>query len=168
MRIKEIIQAIEQMAPLSLQEDYDNSGLQCGDMNWEATGALLAIDVTEDVIEEAIASDCNLIISHHPIAFRPFRSLTGKNYVERCMIKAIQNNIALYAAHTNLDNASGGVNFKLAEMLELQHAKILSPKQDALLKFVTMVPIRVCGRVCAMLSLMQVQNISSMTVAVII
>src|SRR5690554_8185528 len=119
MRIKEIIQTIEQLAPLPLQEYYDNSGIQVGDVNREATGALLAIDVTEDVVDEAISLGCNLIISHHPIAFKPFKSLTGKSYVERCIIKAIKNDIVIYAAHTNLDNAQGGVNFKLAEILEL-------------------------------------------------
>lgn len=141
MRIKELIQLIEQLAPLPLQEDYDNSGLQVGDQSREATGVLLSIDVTENVIDEAIALGCNLIISHHPLAFRPFKSLTGKNYVERCMMKAIKNDIAIYAAHTNLDNAQGGVNFKLAEMLELQNVKILQPKENALLKFVTTVPV---------------------------
>lgn len=142
MRIKEIIQVIEQLAPLPLQEEYDNSGLQCGDPNRETTGVLLAIDVTEDVVEEAIALGCNLIITHHPIAFRPFRSLTGRNYVERSMVMAIRNDIALYAAHTNLDNAQGGVNYRLAEMLELQNVKILSPRENALLKFVTTVPVQ--------------------------
>ena len=141
MRIKELFQLIEQLAPLPLQEDYDNSGLQVGDQSREATGVLLSIDVTENVIDEAIALGCNLIISHHPLAFRPFKSLTGKNYVERCMMKAIKNDIAIYAAHTNLDNAQGGVNFKLAEMLELQNVKILQPKENALLKFVTTVPV---------------------------
>lgn len=140
MRIKEIIQTIEQVAPLPLQEKYDNSGLQVGDVNREVTGILLCIDVTEVVIEEALSLGCNLIISHHPLAFRPFKSLTGKNYVERCMIQAIRHDIALYAAHTNLDNARGGVNYKLADKLELQHVKILQPMEEALLKFVTTVP----------------------------
>ncbi len=142
MRIRDIIQTIEQLAPLPLQEEYDNSGLQCGDPNREVTGVLLAIDVTEDVVDEAIALGCNLIVTHHPIAFRPFRSLTGRNYVERTMIMAIRNDIALYAAHTNLDNARGGVNYKLAEMLELQHVKVLAPREHALLKFVTTVPLQ--------------------------
>ena len=142
MRIKEIIQTIEQMAPLPLQESYDNSGLQVGDVSREVTGILLCIDVTEDVIDEAISLGCNLVISHHPIAFRPFKSLTGKNYVERCMLQAIRHDIALYAAHTNLDNAWGGVNYKLAEMLELQNVKILQPLENALLKFVTTVPLQ--------------------------
>ena len=140
MRIKEIIQTIEQLAPLQLQEDFDNSGVQVGDINREATGALLAIDLTEDVIDEAISLGCNLIISHHPIAFKSFKSLTGRNYVERCIMLAIKNDIVIYAAHTNLDNAFGGVNYKLAQMLELKNVKILQPKEDALLKFVTTVP----------------------------
>lgn len=140
MRIKDILQIIETLAPLPLQEDYDNSGMQVGDANKEATGALFCIDVTEDVIDEAISLKCNLIISHHPIAFKPFKSLTGKNYVERCMIKAIKNDIALYAAHTNLDNAKDGVNFKLASMLGLENVKILTPMKNSLLKFITTVP----------------------------
>lgn len=140
MRIKEIIQTIEQLAPLSLQEKFDNSGIQVGDSNREATGALLSIDVTEEVIEEAISLNCNLIVSHHPIAFKSFKSLTGCSYVERCIMKAIKHDIVLYAAHTNLDNATQGVNFKLAEMLGLQHVHILSPQKENLLKLVTFVP----------------------------
>jgi len=142
MRIKEIIQTIEQLAPLPLQDDFDNSGLQVGDPGREAEGALLAIDITENVVEEAIALGCNLIITHHPIAFRPFKSLTGKTYVERCIMQAIKHDIVMYAAHTNLDNVQGGVNYKLAEMLELQQVKILQPKSGALLKFVTTVPLQ--------------------------
>ena len=140
MRIKEIIQTIEQLAPLALQENYDNSGVQVGDVYREATGTLLAIDVTENVIDEANSLDCNLIITHHPIAFKPFKSLTGKTYVERCIMQAIKNDIVIYAAHTNLDNALGGVNYKLAQMLELENVKILQPREDSLLKFVTTVP----------------------------
>lgn len=142
MRIKDIIQSIEHLAPIPLQEDYDNSGVQIGDVNREASGALLAIDVTENVIDEAISLGCNLIVSHHPLAFRPFKSLTGKNYVERCILKAIKNDIVIYASHTNLDNAEGGVNYKLAEMLELENVKILQPKENSLLKFVTTVPLQ--------------------------
>ncbi|WP_294068360.1 Nif3-like dinuclear metal center hexameric protein [Proteiniphilum sp. UBA1028] len=141
MRIKEILQVIEQLAPLPLQEDFDNSGLQVGDSGREVTGVLLAIDVTENVIDEALALGCNLIITHHPLAFRPFKSLTGRNYIERCIMQAIKNDLVIYAAHTNLDNAPGGVNYKLAEMLELQNVKILQPKENALLKFVTTVPL---------------------------
>ena len=95
MRIKDIIQSIEQLAPVPLQEDYDNSGIQVGDVNREATGAILAIDVTENVIDEAISLGCNLIISHHPMIFRPFKSLIGRNYIERCILKAIKNDTYL-------------------------------------------------------------------------
>jgi len=140
MRIKEIIQTIEQVAPLPLQEDFDNSGLQVGDVNREAVAGLLCLDVTESVIDEAVSLGCNLIISHHPLAFKPFKSLTGRTYVERCMMRAIKHDIVVYAAHTNLDNAVGGVNFKLAEMLGLQQLRILSSQKDSLLKLVTFVP----------------------------
>jgi dinuclear metal center YbgI/SA1388 family protein len=141
MRIREILQAIEQLAPLPLQENFDNSGVQVGDANQEAKGVLLSIDVTENVIWEAINLNCNLIISHHPIAFRSFKSLTGKTYVERCMMLACKHDIVLYAAHTNLDNAAGGINFRLAEMLNLQNVTILSPQKNSLLKLVTFVPL---------------------------
>lgn len=110
MKIKEILQAVEQLAPIPLQESYDNSGVQIGNVNQEAKAALLSIDVTEAVVDEAIALGCNLIISHHPLAFRSFKSLTGKNYVERCMIKACKHDIVIYAAHTNLDNAGQGLS----------------------------------------------------------
>ncbi|MEA5045154.1 MAG: Nif3-like dinuclear metal center hexameric protein, partial [Petrimonas sp.] len=140
MRIKEILQTIENLAPIPLQEDFDNSGLQVGDVSREATAALLSLDVTESVVDEAVSLGCNLIISHHPLAFKPFKSLMGRTYVERCMIKAIKHDIVVYAAHTNLDNAWQGVNFKLAEMLGLQQPRVLSPQKDALLKLVTFVP----------------------------
>jgi dinuclear metal center YbgI/SA1388 family protein len=140
MRIKEILQLIEQTAPLPLQEEFDNSGLQVGDANREATGALLCIDVTENVIEEAVSLGCNLVISHHPLAFKPFKSLTGRTYVERCIMNAIKNDITIYAAHTNLDNAIDGVNFRLAQMIGLQNVRILNPQKNVLLKLVTFVP----------------------------
>lgn len=140
MKIKEILQVIEHLAPVSLQESYDNSGVQIGNVNQEAKAALLCIDVTEAVLEEAIALDCNLIIAHHPLAFRPFKSLTGKNYIERCLMTACKHDIVVYAAHTNLDNAALGINYYLAEMLKLQHIRILSPQTDKLVKLVTFVP----------------------------
>lgn len=140
MKIKEILTAIEHLAPLSLQESFDNSGLQIGDTSAEARGVLLCIDVTEAVLDEAIRLGCNLIVSHHPLAFKSFKSLTGKTYVERCMIKACKADIVVYAAHTNLDNAVGGVNYELARILKLENVKILSPQKNALLKLVTFVP----------------------------
>ncbi|MDR1379912.1 MAG: Nif3-like dinuclear metal center hexameric protein [Tannerella sp.] len=140
IRIKDILEEIERHAPLSLQEDFDNAGIQAGDVNLPATGALLCLDVTEDVVEEAIKAGFNLIVSHHPLLFKPLKSLTGKNYIERCLIKACKNDIAIYAAHTNLDNASGGVNYKLAEMFGLEDVRILSPRKHNLVKIVTFVP----------------------------
>ncbi len=140
LKVKEILKEIERFAPLPLQEDFDNAGVQVGDVNQYATGALLCLDVTEEVIDEAIVRECNLIISHHPLAFKPFKSLRGATYVERCMIKACKHDIVIYAAHTNLDNAQGGVNYKLAEIIGLQNIRILSPQKNALLKLVTFVP----------------------------
>jgi dinuclear metal center YbgI/SA1388 family protein len=139
-RIKDIINEIERYAPLSFQEDFDNAGVQIGDVNQPATGALLCLDVTENVIDEAVNAGFNLIVSHHPLAFRPLKSLTGKNYVERCMIKACKNDIVIYSAHTNMDNAVGGVNYKLAEMFGLEDIRILSPQKQKLMKIVTFVP----------------------------
>jgi len=121
MRIKDIIREIEEYAPLALQESYDNAGVQVGDIDQQATGVLLCLDVVESIIDEACRLNCNLIISHHPLIFNPLKSLTGKNYIERCIIKAIQREIVIYSAHTNLDNAFGGTNYKIAEKIGLQN-----------------------------------------------
>lgn len=140
MKISEIISLIEEVAPIPLQEGYDNAGMQVGDKTREATGALLCIDVTEDVIDEAIQYGINLVISHHPLLFKGLKSITGRSYIERVVIKAIKNDIAIYSAHTNLDNAIGGVNFKIAEKLQLENVQILSPQKNSLLKMVVFVP----------------------------
>ena len=118
MKIQEVVSALERFAPLPLQEDYDNAGLQLGltDVQ-EVSGALLCLDVTEDVVDEAVALGCNLIVSHHPLIFRPLRHITGENQVQRTVRKAIINNVALISMHTNLDNAVGGVNWKMAEKM---------------------------------------------------
>jgi dinuclear metal center YbgI/SA1388 family protein len=128
MKIKEIIQALERFAPLPLQDGFDNAGLQAGLTEAEATGALLCLDVTEAVVDEAVAKGFNLIISHHPLLFKGLKSVTGSTYVERCLMKAIKNDIVIYSAHTNLDNAPGGVNYKIAEKIGLQDVRILEPK----------------------------------------
>ena len=131
MKIREIIGALEEFAPLSLQDSYDNAGLQIGlTEDAEATGALLCLDVTESVIDEAIDRGCNIIISHHPLLFRPCKSITGADYIERCVIKAIKNDIAIYSAHTNLDNAKDGVNYRIANKLGLKNLKVLDPKRE--------------------------------------
>lgn len=140
LKVKDILKEIELYAPLPLQEDFDNAGVQVGDVSLPVTGALLCLDVTEEVIDEAIEMECNLIISHHPLAFKSFKSLTGATYVERCLMKACKHDLVIYAAHTNLDNAVGGVNYRLAELIGLQNVRILSPQKNALLKLVTFVP----------------------------
>jgi len=140
MKISQIIEILEDFAPLVLQESFDNSGLQVGDASQKVKGILLCLDVTEEVLDEAMELDCNLIISHHPLLFKPIKRLTGKTYIERCVTKACKNDLVIYAAHTNLDNAFGGVNFYLAEKLGLQNLRTLSPQKDSLLKLVTFVP----------------------------
>lgn len=140
MKIKEIVCALERFAPLPLQDGFDNAGLQIGLTDVEVTGALLCLDVTEAVLDEAIALGFNFVISHHPLIFKGYKSLTGRDYVERCMLKAIKNDIALYAAHTNLDNAQGGVSFKMAEKIGLTNVRVLQPMEGTLLKLVTFVP----------------------------
>ena len=141
MKIKEIVSALERFAPLPLQDGFDNAGLQIGLTDAEATGALLCLDVTEAVLDEAIALGYNLVIAHHPLLFKGCKSITGRDYVERCILKAIKNDIAIYAAHTNMDNAWGGVNFKIAEKLGLKNVRVLEPKEEALVKLVTYVPV---------------------------
>ena len=142
MKIKEVIDALEKFAPLPLQDDFDNAGLQVGLTDAEVTGALLCLDVTEAVVKEAVSLGCNLIIAHHPLLFKGLKTITGKNYVERCVMEAIRNEITVYAAHTNLDNAYGGVNFKMAEKLGLKNIQVLEPKENSLLKLVTYVPVQ--------------------------
>jgi len=140
MTIKEITDFLESIAPLSYQESYDNSGLIVGDANTEITKALITLDSTEAVVDEAIAKGANLIIAHHPIVFSGLKKLNGKNYVERTILKAIKNDIAIYAIHTNLDNVSNGVNAMIAERLGLVDLTILSPKSNMLSKLVTFIP----------------------------
>lgn len=140
MLIKDVIAELEKFAPKAYQESYDNCGLLVGNANTAVSGVLLSLDCTEAVVEEAIALKCNCIIAHHPIIFGGLKKLTGANYVERTVIKAIQNNIAIYAAHTNFDNVKNGVNYKIAQKLGLVNLKILAPKKQLLKKLVTYVP----------------------------
>ncbi|MBL7898302.1 MAG: Nif3-like dinuclear metal center hexameric protein [Crocinitomicaceae bacterium] len=140
MKISEIISYLESLAPLSSQENYDNSGLITGSKTDNITNALISLDCTEAVVEEAIRRNCNLIISHHPIVFKGLKKITGKTYVERVIIKAIQNNIAIYACHTNLDNFQNGVNRKIGEKLGLKNMHILEPVQNKLIKLAVYVP----------------------------
>jgi dinuclear metal center YbgI/SA1388 family protein len=129
MIIRELTDFLESVAPLSLQEDYDNSGLLVGDPDTRIRRALICLDATPAVVEEAVEKDCDLIISHHPIIFRGLKRLTGSTYVERTVIEAIRNDIALYAIHTNLDNVLiDGVNGKIARRLGLVDCTVLAPK----------------------------------------
>lgn len=147
MKIKEVASILEEFAPLLYQESYDNSGLTIGNPNDNVSSVLLTVDVTEEVIDEAIIKKANLIIAHHPIIFKGLKGITGKNYVEKIVAKAIKNDIAIYAAHTNMDGVWGGVNTKLGEKLGLLNIKILSPKKGELKKLVTFVPYEHSDRV---------------------
>ncbi len=140
MKIKELCDFLEEWAPGAYQESYDNSGLLVGDQNREIEGVLVSLDCTEEVVDEAISKGCNIIVSHHPVVFGGLKRLTGKNYVERTVIKAIENRIALFAIHTNLDNVPTGVNKKIADKLGLINTSILAPKAGKLSQLVTYVP----------------------------
>ena len=140
MKIKEIISYLESVAPPFLQEHYDNAGLITGDANWECHGIICSLDATEDVVKETIEKKCNLIVAHHPIVFGGLKKINGKNYVEKTVIAAIKNDIAIYAIHTNLDNVLSGVNGKIAGMLGLKNISVLSPKEYTLKKLFTFAP----------------------------
>lgn len=140
MKLKEIISVLESFAPLYYQESYDNSGLLIGDEQQEISSAILSVDVTEEVVDEAIETGSNLIIAHHPVIFTGIKKLTGKNYTERSVIKAIKNNICVYASHTNLDNIKDGVNSVICKKLGLVNCKILNPLKGDLKKLVTFIP----------------------------
>jgi dinuclear metal center YbgI/SA1388 family protein len=147
MELAEIISVIESFAPLSLQETYDNSGLAVGNAAMQVKGVLLCLDVTEDIVQEALQLGANLIISHHPVIFTPVKKLTGTNYSERIIISAIQHNIALYSAHTNIDNVHEGVNLRICAKLDLQNPGVLVPVTGSLRKLVTYVPVEYAGQV---------------------
>ncbi|MGZ8558752.1 MAG: Nif3-like dinuclear metal center hexameric protein [Chitinophagaceae bacterium] len=134
MKIAEIISFLESLADPELQEHYDNAGLITGNAGWECKGIICSLDSTEDVIAEAIEKNCNLVIAHHPIIFSGLKKINGKNYVEKTIIAAIKNDIAIYAIHTNLDNVIDGVNGKMAKKMGLQNLSVLSQKKSGTLK----------------------------------
>lgn len=141
MKIRELTSYLESIAPLAYQESYDNAGLIVGNADDEVQKALICLDSTEEVIDEAIANNCQLVIAHHPIVFSGLKKLNGKNYVERTIIKAIKNNIAIYAIHTNLDNVHDGVNAMISRKLGLTNTSILQSKKNILKKLIVFVPI---------------------------
>jgi dinuclear metal center YbgI/SA1388 family protein len=141
MKIIAIISFLESLAPPSLQEHYDNAGLITGDASWDCKGIICSLDATEEVVKEAIAKKYNLIVAHHPIIFAGLKKINGKNYVEKTIITAIKNDIAIYAIHTNLDNVINGVSGRMATMLGLQNLSVLSPKENTLKKLFTFVPV---------------------------
>ena len=141
MKIKELTSYLETIAPPNYQESYDNAGLIVGNFDTTIKGVLVCLDSTEAIVEEAIKKDCNLIVAHHPIVFRGLKKLTGRHYVARVLIKAIKNDVAIYAIHTNLDNVYyKGVNAQIAEKLALQNARVLAPKK-VFKKLFTFVPL---------------------------
>ena len=147
MKILEVIQHLETLAPPELQESYDNAGLLTGNGEWECKGILTTLDATEAVIQEAIAKKCNLVIAHHPILFRGLKKITGTDYVQKAIISSIKNDVALYAIHTNLDNVLDGVSGKMAEILGLRDIEVLLPKESLLEKLYTFVPIEDADKV---------------------
>ena len=141
MKLSQLTAFLESLAPLAYQEDYDNAGLIVGRPDMEISQALISLDCTEAVVDEAIVTNCQVIISHHPIVFRGLKKFNGKTYVERVVEKAIRHNIALYAIHTNLDNVMTGVNARICQTLGLKNCRILAPKNNLLKKLVTYVPL---------------------------
>ena len=156
--VQDLARLLEAAAPLAYQESYDNAGLQCGDPQGEVTGVLIALDCTPAVVAEALRRGCNVVVCHHPVIFRPLKRLTGANEVEQTIILALKGDVAIYAAHTNLDNVRGGVNDKLAEKLGLLKTRVLAPQSGTLARLATYVPNRpadqqtdIAGRVLAAL-----------------
>ncbi len=128
MKIKDVTSALERFAPLPLQEDYDNAGLQVGLTEADVSGVLLCLDITEDVLREAVAQGCNMVVAHHPLIFRRLRRITSEDYVQRCVMFAIKNDITIVAMHTNLDSVKGGVNYMMARQLGLQDTELIEPR----------------------------------------
>lgn len=140
MKLKEITTYLDTAVPLSFQEDYDNSGLQVGDPDKEISSALITLDVTEEILDEAIVSGCDLILSHHPVIFSGLKRITGLSLTEKILIRAIRDDIAIYSSHTNLDIFNAGVSRKMAQKLSLQNIKVLAPLKGRLNKLVTYIP----------------------------
>lgn len=142
MKIQQIIDFLEERFPLNYAESFDNVGLIVGSPEQEVSSVLITLDTLEEVVDEAILSKCNLIVSFHPIIFSGLKKLTGSNYVEKAVIKAIKNDISIYAIHTALDNSFNGVNAKICEILKLSNRQILIPQKETICKLETYVPTK--------------------------
>jgi dinuclear metal center YbgI/SA1388 family protein len=140
VKILDVINYLEKLVPLSTQEDYDNCGLLVGEKDNLVTNILISLDCTEEIVQEAIDKKCEMVISHHPIIFKGLKKITGSDYVQRTILKAIKNGIAIYAIHTNLDNYRFGVNYQIAKRLGLKNTSILAPKEASLSKLIVYVP----------------------------
>lgn len=147
MLVQDIMQAIEEFAPVQYQEAYDNSGLQVGDPYALVKGVLLSLDVTEAIVDEALRRGCNMIVAHHPLLFSGLKTISGKTYIQRIVQKAIKNDINIYAAHTNLDNVFNGVNATIAQKLGLQNCAVLAPLAGTLCKLYTYAPLQVADKI---------------------
>ncbi len=154
MKLINLTSFLDSAIPLSFQEGYDNAGLQVGLPDKEVASALITLDVTEEVLDEAISKGCDIIISHHPLIFIGLKRLSGRSYTERILLKAIKQDIAIYSAHTNLDVLNSGVSRKMAEKLKLKNVKVLLPLKNKLLKLVTYIPENHFEKVNNFLSLM--------------
>lgn len=130
VKVSDIARTIEEFAPKSLQESYDNTGLQVGNPDMQVTAALLCLDITEEILDEAIQRQCNLVITHHPLIFRGLKEITGRTAIERIVAKAIRHDVAIYSAHTNLDSAWDGVSHEMAHMLNMTDLQVLEPKNS--------------------------------------
>lgn len=140
MKLKELVNYLESIVPPDFQESYDNSGIQVGDIESNVNSVLLSLDVTEEIIDEADSKGCGMIITHHPLIFKPIKSISGKTYIEKIILKAIRKNISIYSMHTNLDIIKGGVSYRMAEKMQLENIKVLVPLDNKLLKLVVFVP----------------------------
>lgn len=140
MKVKDIVELIEEHAPIGIQEDFDNSGLVTGELNQEITGMLVCLDLTDAVLDEAIESGIQLIVSHHPLIFKGIKNLVPTGMVNRILVRAIRNNIAIYSAHTNLDKVIPGVSSALADQIGLEDQRILVPDKERLFKLITFIP----------------------------
>ena len=147
MTVKDILNCITEIAPLQWQESYDNAGLQVGDLNAEAHKALICLDITEEVVDEAIAKQCDVIVSHHPLIFKGLKHLTPQSYIERAVMKAVKHDVAMISMHTNLDNSYWGVSRVLAEQLGLKNLQVLQPLENYLRKLVVYAPLEAADKV---------------------